>query len=267
MIVDIFSKKSAQKAKIEDAYAVNKDKNIYAVFDGVTPLIKQAVADEDNDARKASQLFKQHFEHPDVGVDLSRELGEANAKLREEMISSGLDRTQKHLLWSTCAVAVHVGTEFLCFSQLGDCMAIVLDTDGKVCVLTKNQVDGLEIRAKEKRKLDRSHGIYVPEESYFQDGYHQESYCRWMANIPGGYGVANGMPEMKDYIQTGQFPIKKIRAVLLISDGLFDPDHKLDYVMKQVETKGLEEYAKDLEYKEQERGLRPDDKTGIWLEL
>lgn len=267
MRIEMLSRKSPLKSKIEDAYALNREKQIYGVFDGVTPLYDVKDQEGDNGARKASQLFKAHFEHAAVSPDLSSELAAANEKLRQLMIESGVDLTQKHLLWATCAAVVHVGEMKLSFAQLGDCMIIAKDLQGKIQVLTRNQVEGVASRAVAKRKADRSQGMDVPEETYFEDVYQREVYHRWMANTPEGYGVANGMEQMKDYIQCGEVSVRGLSSVLLLTDGLFHLDDHYKRILLHVEEQGLEPYAESLAKLETVRGRRVDDKTGIWIQF
>lgn len=265
MQIEVYSAKSPSKQKIEDAYAVNKAKSIYGVFDGVTPLDTPANPAEDNGARKASQLFKKHFEQPETSPNLAEEIVRANRTLRHEMMKAGVDLAQKHLLWAACAAVVHIGSTVISYAQLGDCMVMVQDRQNNIRVLTNNQVDGIEQRAAKKREADRQLGIDVPDENYFADSLHQEIYARSMANTPEGYGVANGMEEMRDFIQTGQVNRSNVQSILLLTDGLFYPDLPYAEIMQKVAAMGLQSYAEDLARLEQEKGCRMDDKTGIWI--
>lgn len=267
MKFDVVSVRSPHKSRIEDAYAINSSLKIMAVFDGVSPLPTAPKPDsnEDNGARKASQLFKKHFEQESLSSDLAAELTAANEQLRQLMIAENVDLTHKHHLYSTCAAAVYIDEQLLRYSQLGDCMILTMNGQDEVRVLTRNQVIGINRRAVEKREHDRKQGLPVAEESLYADSNEAASYRRHMANTPDGYGVANGMPEMSDYIESGEIPLNGIKAVLLITDGLFHPDWELGEVIRRVERQGLAAYADELDQLEAERGLHRDDRTGIFI--
>lgn len=279
MHVDYYNRKSPAKPCSEDAFAIHHERRTYAVFDGVTPLqslpnfsaAHKASDPNDEQAENgaviASRTFKQHFERPNLGSNLIEEFVQANNELRKRMIEAGIDLRQKHLLWSTCAAAVNIGAQEIRFAQLGDCMIVAQFRDGRIKALTKNQVKGISERAYEKREADRANGIYVPEEHFFEENVNKQAYHRWLANTPYGYGVANGMPEMKDYIQTGTVPRSEVKGLLLMSDGLYDLDEDLEQVYQSVAAKGLQSYIDDLEKYEIEHSLYSDDKTGIWIQL
>ncbi|WP_010277749.1 PP2C family serine/threonine-protein phosphatase [Paenibacillus senegalensis] len=267
MKLDVVSFRSPNKSKIEDAYAINSNYKVMAVFDGVTPLPTAPPPDSngDNGARKASRLFKAHFELDLVSIDLVAELTTANEQLRQLMLAEKIDLTHKQHLYSTCAAVVCIEQQLLRYAQLGDCMILTLNRQDEVRVLTRNQVKGINQRAVEKRERDRNQGLSVAEETFYADSIETASYCRHMANTPEGYGVANGQPEMTAYIESGEIPLTGIKAVLLITDGLFHPDLELEDVIRRVERRGLAAYADELDQLEAERGLHRDDRTGIFI--
>lgn len=261
------TRKSFQKAEPEDAYVVNELAGVYGVFDGVTPLDVYRDEDGHNGAYIASNLFKRHFGDSSGPVDPGEELIRANRRLKEAMLSAQIDVTWKQYVWATCAAVVSVREGDVRFAQIGDCMIVARDRDGKTSVLTKDLVQGVPRRAAAKREADRRSGIFVPEESYFADSLHHQSYCRWMANTPEGYGVANGMDEMAGYIQSGVLDADRLRYVLLMSDGMIYPDKGCEAVLDGVLESGLEAYMMAMEDWERRSRVRPDDKTAILLEF
>ncbi|CAG7634531.1 protein phosphatase 2C domain-containing protein [Paenibacillus allorhizosphaerae] len=259
------TRKSFQKREAEDAYVVNERAGVFGVFDGVTPMDDYKDDEGHNGAFIASNLFREHFARLSGPCDAAAELVEANRRLRERMHSSQLDMTQRHLLWSTCAVVAVVHNNKASYAHVGDCMIIALDNRGNTTVLTKDYVDGVLARAEAKRTLDRKQGVFVPEEAYFQEQAHQQAYQRWMANTPEGYAVANGMEEMGQYIQIGTVETAELQSLLLISDGMVYPEGRHEEVIHKVLEIGLEAYMLEMEDWERSHRVRPDDKTAILL--
>ncbi|NHN32726.1 hypothetical protein [Paenibacillus agricola] len=120
-------------------------------------------------------------------------------------------------------------------------------------------------RAVAKRAADRIRGIFVPDESYFDEGFNRMAYSRWMANTPEGYGVANGIQEMVQYIQSGLIAKERLKHVLVVSEGMFEDENELDNIFRLVLDIGLEQFMSNREEMELQKNLRPDDKTGILI--
>ena len=261
------TRKSFQKREAEDAFVVNERAGVFGVFDGVTPMDDYQDAEGHNGAFIASNLFREHFARLSAPCDASQALVQANRRLRERMRCSPIDMTQRHLLWSTCAVVVVVHDGKASYAHVGDCMIIALDKEGHTTVLTKDFVDGVSARAEAKRALDRKLGVFVPEEDYFREPVHQQAYQRWMANTPEGYSVANGMEEMGAYIQSGIVDTTQLQALLLISDGMVYPGGRHEDVIHAVREIGMEAYMLEMEDWERSNRVRPDDKTAILLQF
>jgi serine/threonine protein phosphatase PrpC len=267
MKIQAATRKSFQKKEPEDAYVVNELAGIFGVFDGVTPLDDYRDEDAHNGAYVASNLFRSHFASLTGPVKLEEQLIRANRSLKEKMLSSQIDISWRQYLWSTCAAVVCVRENRTAFAHVGDCMIITLDKLGKTAVITKDLVKDVPIRAVTKRTEDRHRGIFVPEESYFDSSSHLQAYCRWMANTPEGYSVANGMDEMAQYIQSGFLETASLKYLLLISDGMIYQRSGCDTVLHNVLESGLENYMRNMEDWERENEVWPDDKTAILLEF
>jgi serine/threonine protein phosphatase PrpC len=267
MKVHVYSVKSPRKSECEDAYFINEKLGLYGVLDGVTPLHGYRDENGHNGAYIASRLFKEHFEQAEWLDKLENGIVEANRRLKQRMIDAGIDLSVKHELWSTCIVAVHIRDGFMHYAQLGDCMALVKKKDGAVVVLTENRVQGVSDRARAKRERDRALGLNVPDETYFDIPIHRMRYNRTLANTPEGYGVANGMDEAADYIQSGKVPLADVAFALLISDGMFHPEAPLETAFDFILRDGFADYAERIGRLERDAGLDPDDRTGILLEF
>jgi hypothetical protein len=262
-----FNRKSPLKAHCEDAFFINSASGLFGVLDGVTPLHDFKDERGYNGAYIAANLFKDYFERAENDKTLAESVVEANRLLRERMLAYGVDVGIKHELWSTCIAAVHLRGDRIDYAQLGDSMIVAAYRDGRIAQLTENRVRGITERAKAYRETQRRGGADLPDESYYEVAKHRMIYNRWMANTPEGYGVANGMEEARHYMQTGTLDVAEIAGLLLMSDGLFFPGRDLAYTYRRIAEAGFETYANEVEQAERERGLAPDDRTGILLEF
>lgn len=265
MHLTTFSKTSPIKTECEDALLVNEQARLFGVFDGVTPITDYRDHRGHNGAYIAANLFREHFEALKSGADIFVELTEANRQLRGRMESAGIDMTALHERWAACGAVISVDTREIRFVHVGDCMIISMDIEGNVTVHTRDYVEGVPARAARKRAEDRQRGIYVPDDSFFEDPRREEEYCRWMANSPEGYGVANGMEEMRDFIQTGSIDPNSVRYLLLMSDGLILPGQSPAEVLPLIVNSELAVFAEHVERSERVAGRRPDDKTCVLL--
>lgn len=260
-----YSRTSPLKKECEDSYAINTDLQLFGVFDGVTPIDDYKNESGHNGARVASYLFKQYFEQKKEITELKNVFIEANRQLQDEMKANHRwDLDNKHLLWSTCGVALLVTETNVHFAQVGDCMALCSDEYGDVTMLTHDTVKNNYQRAKLRWESDRKKGLPVPP---LDTAYQKQAYGRSMANTQNGYSVANGMDEMAHYVATGSIPRKGLKYVLIVSDGMFHPEQKEERVLTNILTDGIAEYAKSLEIYERNNGRHIDDKTGILLEF
>lgn len=259
---------SLSKKVSEDAMVLNHHFRVYGVFDGATPLTSFVDSNGRNGAYLASHLFKSYFEKEfHAEMTLTEGIVQANHKLREEMKANQIDLNRSEERWSTCAAIIKLEQEQISFAQLGDCMILAQYGDGKITTLTKDTVKGISCRAKMRRERERRQGLSVPEESYFQSVKNQLIYNKRMANTPDGYSVANGTEEVKDYIQSGALDASGLKAILLMSDGLFHSSLDFIQVFQTIQQIGLEEYVDSLERDERKTGKHSDDKTAILVHI
>jgi hypothetical protein len=201
-----------------------------------------------------------------LDLPLKDAIAMANRNLRDSMLRHGIDMNDKAHLWATCAAVIRIEPNgMMSFAQLGDCIILVERKDGTIEPLTRDTVQGIHERAKRKRERDRAEGIPLPEESYYDSAEHRRMYNRTMANTPDGYSVANGMPEVEHYIDSGRVSLESVRSILLITDGMFLPGESLPETFLKIRADGLDNYALELEEAERRGNLASDDKTGIWI--
>jgi serine/threonine protein phosphatase PrpC len=267
MQMEYLNVKSPLKKETEDAYVINERRKIYGVFDGATPLTPFNDEDGHNGAYLAANLFREYFEQLDGTKEITilQAVIQANDLLRQKMEKYQIDQDQKHHLWSTCVALVEIKAASVEYVQLGDSIIIAGYKDGSIHVLTKDTVKDVSIRAREKRRHDRQAGLDVPVEETFRNRPNVLIYNRSMANTPEGYGVANGMAEVKNYVQSGTIDLSNLSSLLLITDGLFFPDKKLEFILESVKQKGLSKYIEEQTHYLTEKGMAIDDRTAILL--
>ncbi|MEY8350594.1 protein phosphatase 2C domain-containing protein [Bacillus cereus] len=267
MEIKTYQQKSPLKQECEDAFFCNEDVMVYGVCDGATPLIPFQDEKEHNGAYLASHLFASHFTSLKEVTSLQEGIANANEALQEKMIEYKIDTTKKEHLWCTCIAVVHIKDRSIQYAQLGDCMIVATLHDGTVRVLTKDTVKGISSRAKKKREEDRKKGLPVPEEYVFDDVREQLKYNRYLANIPGGYSVANGMSEAIEWIQQGVLSRGEVKDIFICSDGLFHADWPLEKTVQYITNHGIDAYVSVIEELEEKKRIRPDDKTAIMIQL
>lgn len=261
--VESFRRKSPSKEECEDAYALNVEADVYGVLDGATPLVSFMDDEGHNGAYLAANLFKEHLEHMTKRDSLERCLATANDSLYHQMIARGVDIHKGYERWTTCVAAIKVEGSKLSFAQLGDCMILASYHDGTKRVLTKDTVKGISERAKNERAARRKEGMNVPVESVFSDRLETLRFNRSLANIDGGYTVADGMPEAINSIQSGSLSLNNVQEILILSDGLFHRDIPLTQVFDQIQSNGLHVYVEELTQELSRQGEHIDDRTAM----
>ncbi len=267
MGIKTYQQKSPLKHECEDSFFCNENKMIYGVCDGATPLVPFRDEKGHNGAYIASHLFASYFTSLRENHSLQVAVAKANEVLQSKMLEYRVDMRKKEHLWCTCIAAVQIDGEKIEYAQLGDCMIVAIFQNGTIQLLTKDTVKGISKRAKKKREEDRKKGLSVPEEHIFQDVREQLKYNRYLANMPNGYSVANGMKEAMNYLQYGELQVEELSGIFICSDGLFHPDWSLEQTVAYIKKNSIEEYVVIIEQLEGEQRIRPDDKTLIMIDF
>ncbi|MBX0359264.1 protein phosphatase 2C domain-containing protein [Halobacillus sp. Nhm2S1] len=265
--VEHIQKKSPLKKECEDAFVLNEQAGIYGVLDGATPLVCFKDEAGHNGAYLAAQIFKTKMERLKGGEELVKAVEEANLHLKDEMERYAVQTELGEERWSTCVAVVKVMDDQIHYVQLGDSMILVEDENGKFMVVTIDSVKGISERAKKKRVEGRKDGEKIPPESYYDIRMNKLRYNRRLANVEGGYTVANGMPEVMDYLDQGVINGKGVRSLLLISDGLFHPELTLEETYQRIREVGLEGYVHELTEHLNKHSLHIDDRTAVWIKF
>lgn len=264
----------------EDAYVTNQAKQLFAVVDGVSSLVSYEDEAGLTGGAIAAHLVKEHLEAEDGDQSLPDLLVAANGRIHDRMQEVQIDLTKKEELWGAACAAVRLREGHVEYAQTGDCMIFAVYGDDTVRPLTHPQVSHLEQAAFAKWQWCMEQGIRTHAEI--------AEHCRdilisnrYQANEPGGYGVLNGEEACSDYIEYGRINRTDVRAVVLLTDGLFYPRSFGGEVPRWEDTvlpivhKGLQRYTDELlalengdpECLHYARFKKSDDKTGLVLYL
>ncbi|WP_289140781.1 PP2C family serine/threonine-protein phosphatase [uncultured Brevibacillus sp.] len=279
MKVECISIKGSGKSN-EDAYVISQAKHVFAVVDGVSALVPYENEAGQTGGAIAAELVKRQLEALSEEVALHDSLNMANDALRDCMGKSQIDVTQKEALWGAACAVVRVGEAHIEYAQTGDCMIFVVYADDTVRPLTHLQVNHLESKAFAKWEEGIAQGVGTRAEllERCRDVLIQN---RYQANTPGGYGVLNGDASARDFIEYGRVNRIAVKALVLLTDGLFMPrpygggEPNWEQTVLPIVHKGLQRYTDDLlalensdpECTSYVRFKKSDDKTGIVLYL
>lgn len=262
----------------EDAYVTNQTKQLFAVVDGVSSLVPYENAAGLTGGALASQLVKQHLEEADGEQSLTDLLTAANERLCACMQGEQIDLSKKEALWGAACALVRVHESHIEYAQTGDCMIFAVYADDTVRPLTYPQVSHLEQAAFEKWESGIQQGMKLRTE-LIEHCHDILVSNRYLANGTGGYGVINGEPACPDFLESGRINRIHLRALVLLTDGLFMPrpcggtEPKWEDTVLPIVHKGLQRYTDELLMLENDdpeclryvRFKKSDDKTGIVL--
>ena len=196
----------------EDAFSINDKDQTFAVFDGATSLIPFTNSAGKTGAYLASNIAKSIFD--EGGKDLKSLVMEVNDKIRAEMISNGIDLSDKLNLWGTTAAAVRLHPGRFEWLQIADTNILVVYRDGSSRFLV--ETSGHDQRALMRLKSLIASGSADPLKELMPDLVAQ----RRRLNVT--YGVIAGEDEVK-FIKTGSERLDGVKAILIFSDGMLIP--------------------------------------------
>ncbi|EMT50492.1 PP2C family serine/threonine-protein phosphatase [Brevibacillus borstelensis] len=260
----------------EDRFLINTAQQIFAVIDGVSSLVPFVTRTGQSGGVMAARIVHDHLAAVGKDADLPSVLLAANERLRDYMISEEIDLSQKEALWGAAAAVVKLDGTHLHYAQTGDCMIFAVYADDSIRVLTHLQVNHLEAAAMEKWEEGIRQGLSTRAE-LIESVRDILVHNRYQANTPGGYGVLNGEPLSGDFLEYGRINRIGLKAVLLLTDGLFWPAARGEGSIGWEKTvcpileKGLQAYTDELVQLEKSdpeciaypRFKPADDKTGV----
>lgn len=229
----------------EDYLLSDPEHSFFVVADGVTRQTIDGIYPSPSPAAEVSRLFckfvKEHQSH--------------HTSLKE-LFSAGIDYIRRvnsnytdFFKPSTVAVAARTHKNHVEWAAIGDCIGLVAHKDS-VKKFTTTQTEKLAI-TKKTQPLSKEHVI--------------NNICN-NPEHPLRYGVINGDPRGKEFIEGGTLPVTKGDKVCLMSDGLEmlldNPD-----LMTTVFHKSIEDIINNAEQIEMSKEIRSDDKSIIRIEF
>jgi serine/threonine protein phosphatase PrpC len=268
----------------EDSLVENPSLGMYGVIDGATSLVTFTGKNGETGGYLASRIIadclSSMMSAPGKDFSLSEALLEANRQLRYEMIRHGIHMDRKEELWGACVVLVRIMDDYIEFAQAGDCMLTAEYSDGFIRTITRDQLEHLDSVTRSLWVKGVSEGLMMREElwSYVKQ---QIVSGRQSANTASGYGVLNGDPELCLYMEFGRINRINLKALLLMSDGLYmpkahsQPSSDAEEVTRSIISMGLENYSNQLmeveesdpDCRQYPRVKKSDDKTAVWIEF
>ncbi|RDW15350.1 hypothetical protein CWR45_16290 [Oceanobacillus chungangensis] len=263
----------------EDALIVNKSGLVFGVVDGATSVTPYKDVNGNTGGAIASNLLAKHMEEMNDSSSLVEAVLQANRELRQLMVQSGIDISDKTKLWSAAFAIVRVNQTKLEYVQAADSMVFVKYIDGTIRALSHDQVSSFDTLTIKKSLVARDLGLSSDE---------QFSYClptirdnRKKANTLGGYSVLNGEEAFADFLEYGAINISNVERIYLVTDGLFYPktinDSHTDFMkmINMIDQEGILNYINTLTSLEEldpnaevyPRLKKSDDKTGIMIDL
>jgi serine/threonine protein phosphatase PrpC len=269
----------------EDGLIIHEELQIYGVVDGATSLVPFTGPRGETGGYYASRIIVNALDRilcipGQDEVPLAQALLEANRELRAEMLRHNINVERKEELWGACAVVIRLSETGVEYVQTGDCMLAAIYRDGTIRVVTRDQVAHLDQETYRLWAEGVAEGIKSREQLWHLVKPQIVS-GRQSANTPSGYAVLNGEPEVADHLEYGRINRINLKALLLMTDGLyvpkrafetpFDPVEATSLVMKM----GLREYVdwviqteeNDPDCLEYPRVKKSDDKSAVWIEL
>ncbi|WP_282937884.1 protein phosphatase 2C domain-containing protein [Paenibacillus sp. RC67] len=272
----------------EDALVYHERLHLYGVLDGATSMHPYRGPNKETGGYLASRLIQSYLEsleEKDIPEDSLKPLVlQANALLRRTMLEAGIDVINKASLWTSGLALVRVQDSYIDFAQVGDCMITALYKDGSVRTLSRDQVAHIDFISKSILEEGIRQGI-TKREQLVELARPVILGNKAKMNTPDGYSVLSGEPELADFIEYGRINRIQLKALLLVTDGLFPqaaPEAKANKTYDamgdltlQIADQSLAGYADKLILLEREdkdclrypRFKVSDDKTGIWIQF
>ncbi|CAM4087749.1 protein phosphatase 2C family protein [Paenibacillus alkaliterrae] len=268
----------------EDALVEHPALAMYGVIDGATSLVPFTGENGATGGYYASRIIADflHGMPSSSGSDWNpaEAMLQANRILHDEMVKQGIRADRKDELWGACAVLIRIEEDFIEYAQAGDCMLAAVYEDGSIRTVTHDQLAHVDNRTRELWAEGVEAGLRTNTELWAHVKP-QIINGRNTANTAEGYAVINGDPALSRYIESGRINRIQLKALLLISDGLYMPKPAgfpaadAEEVTRSILDKGLEGYVNwliqleegDPQCLQYPRVKKSDDKTAIWIDF
>lgn len=281
--------KKGMKDINEDTCVINHDARIYAAIDGASGLdgvpgyiASQVVQDELHASEQKNNTLHEriHAANEKLGEKMIAYYQKTIAKLTKPTIGS-IPKKQRS---STGVAAIQLDEDHSSFDYVhaADCMLFLLYENGDVRPMTYDLLDYLDQIAIDEivrlRAMEGNDALNMGELREMVNPILLKN--RGKLNTNEGYGVIDGSNEAMDHLEWGRVSLKRVKKILLLSDGLLLPaeyneenvwektariafDKGLDGLVEEVELRELG----DPDCRSYPRLKTKDDKTGILLGL
>jgi hypothetical protein len=195
----------------EDALLIQD--NLFGVFDGATSLDKYTDEHGYTGAYIAANITRDIFKKNNASItELAHE---ANSRIREKMIATGIDISKKINLWSTTVAVVKINKHDFDWVQISDSLILVIYEDGRYKLLIKDYDHDKELLGKWKKLADQK------VEKIFDTLHDDLIKNRNRAGVE--YGNLDGQKEAANFLKSGTESLKNVKHILVFTDGLFIP--------------------------------------------
>ena len=195
----------------EDALSIGPD--IFTVCDGSTTICKKKHRSRMSGGKRAAELTAQVFASNSGSlVDLA---AIANDKILQAMTEASVDLSQRETYWATSFVSVRLKGGHLEWAQSGDCALIVLLDNGRSQLLTELPDHDYETLIKWQKQ--------GPAETGSIHEVLAKEIAAVRRQMNHSYGVLNGEGAALDFVRSGVRKLDDVKAILLLSDGMFLP--------------------------------------------
>ncbi|MDY0409224.1 PP2C family serine/threonine-protein phosphatase [Virgibacillus soli] len=269
----------------EDAYVINADAAIYAVLDGATGI-------SGIPGYVASHTVEKELSHAAPSAELFQIVEAANRMLSEQNLAyfskhyqyaQRLTDIPKEQRGSTGLAAIKFASDMTSFQfvHAGDCMIFLLYENGDIRAITYDVVQYFDQIGMEALMDLRGKAAYAsaPFPELMQKVKPTLLNNRLKLNTSEGYGIIDGSPEAMQHVECGKISLKRVKKILLVSDGLSMPVTYGDATSWEKTAtfafeNGLDALCKEIQQLENNdpncqhypRFKKSDDKTGLMIE-
>lgn len=265
---------------------MNQEDNIYGVMDGATGL-------DGMPGDIASNQIKEGMMTPYTKQTLFERITAANQQVAKEIIryykkniglleKDTIDEIEKTQRSSTGVATIQLNEAHTSFDYIhaGDCMIFLQYDNGDIRSITYDLISDLDHQAIKEMICVGEENDTLRFEERLQQIQHTLKENRNKLNTNEGYGIIDGSAEALEHLEYGRITLKKVKKILLVSDGLQMPcklseDNVWEKTALYCFTHGLDNLLQEINKREAEDPdctlyprLKPaDDKTGILLEF
>ncbi|MFD0675820.1 MULTISPECIES: protein phosphatase 2C domain-containing protein [unclassified Paenibacillus] len=269
----------------EDALVMNEGLHIYGVLDGATSIHPYRGPNQETCGYLASACIKHYLEDLRAeevdSTTLKQVVIQANKRLRDKMVEAGVNIADKVSLWTSALALIRVHDYSVDYAQVGDCMIAAVYEDKSVRVVSRDQVAHIDLESKRIWEEGIRNGI-TSREQLWEMVKPVIIKNKSRMNTIGGYSVLSGEPELADLVEYGTLNRINLKAMLMVTDGLFHPVERgsndsggLERLVQAVMEKSLSSYAdwlislevEDSNCQKYPRFKVSDDKTAVWIQF